>query len=397
MADSKSAMNELLKDVEIGHFYEPLIQLGIESVEELLDEGLITKDELENRIGMTFVHVRKLRRRLQADPTPATPVPDPAPAAAAPAPAAAAPVPEPAPAPAAPAPVPEPAPAAAAPAPAPATPIPDPAPAAAAPPAATVTPASMPRLSASMRAELRKPIKSSPELRQVIARFEDDVAEAARDAKRQRTDDEETITLRFEENQLSQSDLVALAASALGRHLQHLHIRPEYEDVKPHILDFDGISFPQLKSLELDSQAIRALHFTAAYTPLLEVIDIEAPCAVSVCYVRLDLPLLKTLWLKRVTLSCSDWFGDSISRCPRLECLGGYKIWGLATTKSKPLRLVCPAIKHICFWRADDLNYLKIWAPKLEELDLTGAFDIDTVQLMIRRPKDFSGPEYEVF
>lgn len=248
-----------------------------------------------------------------------------------------------------------------------------------------------------MRAELRKPIKSSPELRQVIARFEDDVAEAARDAKRQRTDDEETITLRFEENQLSQSDLVALAASALGRHLQHLHIRPEYEDVKPHILDFDGISFPQLKSLELDSQAIRALHFTAAYTPLLEVIDIEAPWAVSVCYVRLDLPLLKTLWLKRVTLSCSDWFGDSISRCPRLECLGGYKIWGLATTKSKPLRLVCPAIKHICFWRADDLNYLKIWAPKLEELDLTGAFDIDTVQLMIRRPKDFSGPEYEVF
>ena len=247
-----------------------------------------------------------------------------------------------------------------------------------------------------MRAELRKPIKSSPELRQVIARFEDDVAEAARDAKRQRTDDEETITLHFEENQLSQSDLAALAASALGRHLQHLHIRPEYEDVNPHILDFEGVSFPQLKSLEMNSQAICALDFTAAYTPLLENIDIEEPCAVSVSYVYLKLPLLKNLWLKRVTLDCSEGFDDSISRCPRLECLGGYKIWGLATTKSKPLRLVCPAVKHICFWRADDLNYLKIWAPKLEELDLTGAFDIDTVQLMIRRPKDFSGPEYDV-
>ena len=190
--------------------------------------------------------------------------------------------------------------------------------------------------------------------------------------------------------------MAALAASALGRHLQHLHIRPKYEDVNPLILDFRGVAFPQLKSLVMNRQAIRALDFTGATTPLLENIDIEAPCAVRVSYVHLKLPLLKTLWLKRVTLSCSEWFGDSISRCPRLECLGGYKIWGLATTKSKPLRLVCPAVKHICFWRADDLNYLKIWAPKLEELDLTGAFDIDTVQLMIRRPKDISGPKFYI-
>jgi len=121
-----------------------------------------------------------------------------------------------------------------------------------------------------MRAALRKPIKSSLELHQVIARFEDDVAEAARDAKRQRMDDEDDITLRFEENQFSHSDLVALAASALGRHLQHLHVCPKYEDVNTHILDFDGLCFPLLKSLELDSPAICALNFRGSVLPVLQ-------------------------------------------------------------------------------------------------------------------------------
>ena len=121
-----------------------------------------------------------------------------------------------------------------------------------------------------MRAALRKPIKSSPELHQVIARFEDDVAEAARDAKRQRMDDEDDITLRFEENQFSHSDLVALAASALGRHLQHLHVCPKYEDANTHILDFDGLCFPQLKLLELDSPVICALNFRGSALPALQ-------------------------------------------------------------------------------------------------------------------------------
>ena len=126
------------------------------------------------------------------------------------------------------------------------------------------------RICASMRAALRKPIKSSPELHQVIARFEDDVAEAARDAKRQRMDDEDDITLRFEENQFSHSDLVALAASALGRHLQHLHVCPKYEDANTHILDFDGLCFPQLKLLELDSPVICALNFRGSALPALQ-------------------------------------------------------------------------------------------------------------------------------
>ena len=93
MADSTSALQELLKEVKMGKFYEPLIQCGVESIQVLQNEAFISNDELENRIGMGFVHVRRLRHRLQADPTPATPVPDPAPAAAAPAPAAATPAP----------------------------------------------------------------------------------------------------------------------------------------------------------------------------------------------------------------------------------------------------------------------------------------------------------------
>ncbi|EGB02796.1 hypothetical protein AURANDRAFT_68556 [Aureococcus anophagefferens] len=88
---ARIVMKKLLEELCMGHFYEPLIQCGVVSIQVLQDEGLISNDELENRIGMGFVHVRKLRRRLRACLTPATPIPDPAPAATAPALAAAAP------------------------------------------------------------------------------------------------------------------------------------------------------------------------------------------------------------------------------------------------------------------------------------------------------------------
>ncbi|KAH8091322.1 hypothetical protein JL720_6218 [Aureococcus anophagefferens] len=52
-------MKKLLEELSMGGFYEPLIQCGVMSIQVLQDEGLISNDELENRIGMGFVHVRK--------------------------------------------------------------------------------------------------------------------------------------------------------------------------------------------------------------------------------------------------------------------------------------------------------------------------------------------------
>ena len=69
---ARIVMKKLLEELSMGGFYEPLIQCGVVSIQVLQDEGLISNDELENRIGMGFVHVRKLRRRLRACLTPAT-------------------------------------------------------------------------------------------------------------------------------------------------------------------------------------------------------------------------------------------------------------------------------------------------------------------------------------
>ena len=69
---ARIVMKKLLEELSMGGFYEPLIQCGVVSIQVLQDEGLISNDELENRIGMGFVHVRKLRRRLRVCLTPAT-------------------------------------------------------------------------------------------------------------------------------------------------------------------------------------------------------------------------------------------------------------------------------------------------------------------------------------
>ena len=171
--------------------------------------------------------------------------------------------------------------------------------------------------------------------------------------------------------------------------MTQLSICPEYDDREPPVIDFSLVSFPTLENLDMMFQALRAIHFTQENTPKLKHLSIEQPCARDLEYFNTDLPDMETMSFQFVTIDnpagmvvklvtslqrygsiSSTGFGKSLSRSPRLRFFSGYKLWGLRVSKSKTHILVLPSCTDLDLYRSDDLNYLKIWAPKLTDLNL---------------------------
>ncbi|KAF6250581.1 hypothetical protein COO60DRAFT_1646504 [Scenedesmus sp. NREL 46B-D3] len=78
---------------------------------------------------------------------------------------------------------------------------------------------------------------------------------------------------------------------------------------------------------------------------------------------RLELPELQRLLCEHVELRDGRGFGSSLSSCPKLETVDCYKLLGL--------RGAC-----------DDLQGIKLWAPKLAELELRACYSLDCVRIM---------------
>merc|ERR1719244_1866798 len=174
--------------------------------------------------------------------------------------------------------------------------------------------------------------------------------------------------------------------------MEELHISPEYNEEAP-VIDMEKVSFPILKSLSMICQPIKSIHFTKKNTPILSSLDIESTL-VKVEKFHLDLPELTYMGVQFVTVCDPRGFGKSLSRSPKLESFMAYKLWGLHVPKSKAHVLVLPNCQTLDLYRSDDLNYLQIWAPKLEELDLQAVYSITEVKILDCKPNGYAGPEY---
>jgi len=192
----------------------------------------------------------------------------------------------------------------------------------------------------------------------------------------------------------TQNALVRLSESALGQNLEKLNMNPEYNDVNPPVIDTSEVKFPKLKGFEAKHQGIQSIHFTADCFPLLESVTIEQPCCVHPDAFNTDLPNLQSMGFEFVTIKDTSNFGPSLSRSPKLKYFAGYKLWGLG--EKAVHRLILPNVTYLNLYRSDDLRGLKLWAPKLEELNLQACYSIAKVDLMTRKPAGFTGPEYAV-
>jgi len=197
------------------------------------------------------------------------------------------------------------------------------------------------------------------------------------------------------EFQMSQEDLALLCESQVGARMTHLTIEPEYDDDDPPVIDFSLVSLPALEKLDCKNQAVRAVHFTRDNTPRLKDLSIEQSVATDFEYFHTDLPDLESMSFEYVCISDPSGFGKSLSRSPKLRSFSSYKFWGLGGPKSKTHVLVLPNCESLDLYRSDDLSYLKIWAPKLEELNLQACYSITEVTMLDRKPRGYSGEEYK--
>lgn len=197
----------------------------------------------------------------------------------------------------------------------------------------------------------------------------------------------------IEEAALDQESLENLSSSMIGLNMSSLECRPDYDDDVP-IIDFSKVHFPKLRSIELYCQGVKAVHFTKENTPLLESFDLESNGPQPLEYFCLDLPNLVSLSFQFVEIANPSDFGKSLSKCSNLKSVNCYKLFGLGVPKSKTHNLVLPRCKSLDFYRSDDLNYLKIWAPHLECLNLQACYAIDEVTILNNKPNGYTGPAY---
>jgi hypothetical protein len=137
------------------------------------------------------------------------------------------------------------------------------------------------------------------------------------------------------------------------------------------------------------------VHFTADCFPLLEVLSIERPCAVDQEVFHTDLPNLRRMSFVHVDIRDDEDFGPSLSRSPKLESVMCYKLWGLGSTAEHAL--VLPSVTTLDLNRSDDLRCLKLWAPRLEDLNLRSCYSIHRVTLLQRKPVQFKGNIFSGF
>jgi len=191
---------------------------------------------------------------------------------------------------------------------------------------------------------------------------------------------------------LSQEVFEKLSNSPLGKSLEELDIQPEYEDDNPPMINTAKTSFPALKRISINCQAVHAFHFEKEFFPELESISIESPCAEDLKYFKCDLPKLSYLSFQFVTIEDAREFGPSLSKCRELETVVAYKLWGLSSCRE--ILLVMPKLTLLDLYRSDDLPRLQLWAPKLRDLDLRACFSCPGVSILKNLPRGYKEEEY---
>ncbi|GIQ89129.1 hypothetical protein KIPB_011528, partial [Kipferlia bialata] len=111
----------------------------------------------------------------------------------------------------------------------------------------------------------------------------------------------------------------------------------------------------------------------------------------------LDLPHLRSIQLKFVTLEDSKGVGDSFSRCPSLEVMDSYKFWGTGTRNFAKIQVfVLPNCHTWSMMRSDDADYMDFYCPKMRQMELEGAYALKRVNLLSKPPAAYaSNPVYK--
>ena len=186
---------------------------------------------------------------------------------------------------------------------------------------------------------------------------------------------------------MTQEEMFLLADSHIGQRTKILSIIPEKSAYSPQI-DYSSVIFPQLLTLEIHYQQIKAIHFTKDNMPRLKHLSIKKVID-CIGYCTMSLPDLETLDFEFITFTDSLGFGKSLSKSPKLKYVSCYNCMGLRDIKRHVHVLVLPNCENLDIYRSEDLCYMNIWAPKLMYLNLQACNSIKEVNILDRIPQGY--------
>lgn len=179
----------------------------------------------------------------------------------------------------------------------------------------------------------------------------------------------------------------------VGATLTKLTYEPDDDD--PGVVDFTPpvgadadaappFVWPQLTSLTVSCTCLRTIQFDAHNTPKLEELKLSnlntAAGGPDPQEFHLALPELRSLVCEFGEVRDASGLGESLTRCPKLELIMFRKFAGLGRVGTHYLFL--PNCQSLTFYRADDLDRLCVWGPKLRELDLQECHSLSFLRVL---------------
>ncbi|KAI9020428.1 hypothetical protein DFJ74DRAFT_673095 [Hyaloraphidium curvatum] len=184
----------------------------------------------------------------------------------------------------------------------------------------------------------------------------------------------------------SRSPRPGSSSSPRTPYLESLDIRPDYAGSAP-TLSFGDVSFRRLRTLSVQ-QPLTDIFFVKEHYPAMESIFLEQYRSGGI---HMDLPRLTYFSAQHWMVDDPHGFGPSLSRCPKLETVNCYKLWGLGVgSRSRGHRLALPSLEELDLYRSDDLGFLEIWAPRLRKLNLQACYGIERVDVLGAPPEGYA-------
>jgi len=182
---------------------------------------------------------------------------------------------------------------------------------------------------------------------------------------------------------INQDELVNLVAQ-YGTTIKELEFYFHNEGEAAQISFTQDFKFPNLESLEFHYCSLDV--FTLVNAPKLKSLSFEQ-CTDSLEFIKFRLPSLEHLSFDFITINDPSDFGDSLSNSPLLETVFAYKLWGLGDSLGKKT-VYLPNCTDLNFWRSDDISSLKIYAPRLQSLNLRACYSMKNLSFGKRGKKE---------
>jgi len=182
---------------------------------------------------------------------------------------------------------------------------------------------------------------------------------------------------------LTQNELVNLVTQH-GTKVKKLSFLYEEESEPISFTDFE---FPNLEDLEFNRCALDV--FILVNAPNLKSLTIEHCSYSPIAFIKFRLPGLESLYFEFCTINDPSDLGESLSSSPLIEKIYAYKLWGLGDFLGKKT-VYLPNCQELDFYRSDDLSSLKLYAPRLESLNLRACYSMTKLSFGKRGKKEHS-------